>query len=64
MDKRLTRKTFFGDYALEETSEKSQNTAINKLGRIEDILEELNVNEENLRKYLRIAVSSITEHKI
>lgn len=41
---RLTRKTFFGDYALEEDSEKAKNTAFNKLGQLEDIEEELDID--------------------
>lgn len=36
---RLTRKTFFGDYALEEDNEKAKNSAFNKLGQLEDIEE-------------------------
>lgn len=38
---RLTRKTMVGDYALEEPTEKNKNKAINRLGEIEDLEEEL-----------------------
>ena len=38
---RLTRKTMFGDYGLEESTEQNKNKAINRLGEIEDLEEEL-----------------------
>ena len=41
---RLTRKTMFSDYALEEYDEKSKNVAINKLGKLEDIEDKLGID--------------------
>ena len=45
---RLTRKTFLGDYALdifsEEEQEKAKNKAINKLGQLEDIEDEIGIS--------------------
>ena len=50
---RLTRKTFMGDYALEEQDQKSLNRAINLAGELEDIEAELGVSLEVLFKALK-----------
>lgn len=58
---RLTRKTMFGDYAIEvddcdnfeESFEKVRNTAINKVGRLEDKEEELGIDLDILLNVLK-----------
>ena len=62
---RYTRKTMFGDYGLESTEPNASAKAINRLGEIEDILEDLNIEDtDTLKRVLKVGIIAILTNQI